>query len=219
MSAPGIQTGEPWAAEAEWAHLITAPLGWPLFSFNLERPSWKPCLTFLTHVRSSLILHPPLCMVWFPLPLLKILCIYASLMALRTFFLSLSVKKEYWTGSQKPGFISWHSHSLSLWHWASPLISLCFSFLIWEKGVLAPLVCEHEMTQFVEINFINRHAILICLLFITFPTCLSYLRRGAVYCSSLYITIIITTLILDISIIIFLIIMFMERVNLCQAPF
>ena len=26
MSAPGIQTGEPWATEA---HLTAAPLGWP----------------------------------------------------------------------------------------------------------------------------------------------------------------------------------------------
>ena len=30
MSAPGIQTREPWAAEVECAHLIAAPWGWPL---------------------------------------------------------------------------------------------------------------------------------------------------------------------------------------------
>ena len=29
MSAPGIHTGEPWAAEAESAHLTTEPPGWP----------------------------------------------------------------------------------------------------------------------------------------------------------------------------------------------
>ena len=33
MSAPGIQTGEPWAAEAERAHLTTAPLGGPYVLF------------------------------------------------------------------------------------------------------------------------------------------------------------------------------------------
>ena len=31
MSAPGIQTGEPWAAEAERAHLTAEPPGRPLF--------------------------------------------------------------------------------------------------------------------------------------------------------------------------------------------
>ena len=29
MSAPGIQTSEPWAAEAERVHLTSAPLGRP----------------------------------------------------------------------------------------------------------------------------------------------------------------------------------------------
>ena len=30
MSAPGIRTGEPRAAEAERAHLTAVPLSWPL---------------------------------------------------------------------------------------------------------------------------------------------------------------------------------------------
>ena len=32
MPAPRIRTGEPWAAEAERAHLTAAPPGWPLNS-------------------------------------------------------------------------------------------------------------------------------------------------------------------------------------------
>ena len=46
MSAPGISTGEPWAAEAERAHLTAGPLGQPVWSFvrkieNGVRESWR----------------------------------------------------------------------------------------------------------------------------------------------------------------------------------
>ena len=47
MSAPGIRTSEPWAAEAECAHLTAVPPGWPLNVpcfygvFNLENISFE----------------------------------------------------------------------------------------------------------------------------------------------------------------------------------
>ena len=34
MSAPGIQTGEPWAAETERVNLAAAPPGWPSVNFH-----------------------------------------------------------------------------------------------------------------------------------------------------------------------------------------
>ena len=40
MSAPGIQTSEPWATEAERAHLTAAPLGQPLMDFVMLNRSW-----------------------------------------------------------------------------------------------------------------------------------------------------------------------------------
>ena len=36
MFAPGIRTGEPWAAEAERVNLTAVPLGWPLFFLFLK---------------------------------------------------------------------------------------------------------------------------------------------------------------------------------------
>ena len=53
MSAPGIWTREPQAAEAELVHLTTAPPGWPLKYLILDKPGKAIlCAKFLKNTRS-----------------------------------------------------------------------------------------------------------------------------------------------------------------------
>ena len=63
MSAPGIRTGEPQAAEAERAHLTTAPPGWPQDSFSFKRKGLQSenhhgRFTVLEMVRKTYTLFP-----------------------------------------------------------------------------------------------------------------------------------------------------------------
>ena len=68
MSAPGIQTGEPWATEAERAHLTTEPPGQPLPPPCILYNEEVVCMVFLcTRNRSSqaaiIVLSPVLCVL------------------------------------------------------------------------------------------------------------------------------------------------------------
>ena len=57
-SAPGIQTGEPWAAKANCVNLTAVPLGWPpvgcFFNMKVNRKRQRNGYTIIIYVKEQL---------------------------------------------------------------------------------------------------------------------------------------------------------------------